>query len=265
MSKKTSAFQLWWFGCLLLASILFLPQYIAAEENSNPDPKIILREAMNYVRDISSHGKARMVIRRGDDERQLLFEAWTRGGGEAIVRFLEPAKDAGNAILKINQSIWAFNPKTRQVVKIPAAMSEQSWMGSDFSYKDIARVDDVVNQYEHRIIGLEQSEGQTVYNIESTPHDNAPVVWGKETFKVRADHIITEHAFWDQNETLVKKLIVRKIAPLSGKLYPVEARMISVSAENTWTDLVYQSSEFGMVIPDWFFTQSNLATPRRLP
>ena len=45
-----------------------------------------------------------------------------------------PPMDAGNATLKLGQDTWLFNPKLNQVIKLPASMMTQSWMGSDFSY-----------------------------------------------------------------------------------------------------------------------------------
>ena len=33
-----------------------------------------------------------------------------------------PAKDAGNATLKLDRDTWVFNPRLNQVIKLPASM-----------------------------------------------------------------------------------------------------------------------------------------------
>ena len=95
-------------------------------------------------------------------------------------------------------------------------MMHQSWMGSDFSYNDLSKSDEIIESYDHKLIGEEQSEGKKVYVIESIPHETAPVVWGKEVIKVREDYIILLHDFYDQDMQLVKRLSTKKIEELSG-------------------------------------------------
>ena len=65
----------------------------------------------------------------------------------------------------------------------------QSWMGSDFSNKDVARADDIIDQYDHAILSIETVDDMPVYTIESIPHEEAAVVWGSEVLSIRADHV----------------------------------------------------------------------------
>ena len=49
-----------------------------------------------------------MTVHRPDSERQSVTRAWTRGTKDALVRFMEPARDAGNATLKLGDDMWVF-------------------------------------------------------------------------------------------------------------------------------------------------------------
>jgi hypothetical protein len=42
-------------------------------------------------------------VHRPDWERHVEMRAWTQGDGDALVRFVAPAKDAGNATLKLGR------------------------------------------------------------------------------------------------------------------------------------------------------------------
>jgi len=44
------------------------------------------------------------------------------------------------------------------VIKIPSSMMNQSWMGSDFTNKDISKSTDIIDQYDHRLLETRQQE-----------------------------------------------------------------------------------------------------------
>ena len=90
-----------------------------------------------------------MTIHRPDWQRTMTMVAWTLGEKKSLVRVAAPKQDAGNGTLLIDKQMWTFSPKINRIVKIPSSMMNQSWMGSDFSNKDIARADDIVHQYTH--------------------------------------------------------------------------------------------------------------------
>ena len=141
-------------------------------------------------------------------------------------------------------------------------MMNQSWMGSDFSNKDIARSDDIINEYQHTIIGTESHQDRTVYVIESIPKEHAAVAWGKEQLKIREDHIILEHAFFDQAMVLTKQLKTLTIEQMGGRTVAAQQRMINVEKPHEWTQITMESAEFDLHIAPSVFTLSNLRNPR---
>ncbi len=193
----------------------------------------------------------------------MRMHTWTKGLDHSLIRFVAPKKDAGSASLKVKQDMWSFTPKINRIIKIPGSMMHQSWMGSDFSYNDLARDDDLIEQYTHRYLPEETSpEGDTLYVVESIPLDDAPVVWGKEIIKVREDNIIIEHTFFDQDMTPIKRLRTVKIAPLGGKLFPVELLMKNLENDGEWTKIIHHEVAFDLNLSSNLFTLSNLRNPR---
>lgn len=240
--------------------LLLLPGSASAQTSAELSKR--LREAIDYWRGSSSVVKAEMTVHRSDWERSMRLESWTKGTDLSLVRFVAPPKDAGSASLTIGDEMWSYAPKVNRVLKIPASMMSQSWMGSDFSYHDLAKADDIVDDYDHKLLSRDRSEGQEVFVIESIPHDDAPVVWGKEVLKVRDDNIILEHSFYDQDMKLVKVLRSTTIAMLGGKLYPTVMRMESKEEEDRWTEIRNLEAQFGIEIADRTFTTSYLQNPR---
>jgi len=222
------------------------------------DAKLFVRKAFDYWRDDSSLVTASMKVKRPAWEREFRLKSWTQGNDHSLVRFTAPKKDSGNATLTVDEQIWSFNPKTRRVIKIPPSMKSQNWMGSDFSYQDLAREDEVVTQYTHKVSKVSND----ILVVESTPLDNAPVVWGKEVITINSDRILLQHDFYDQDGQLVKRFKTQKIGELGGKLFPTVVRMTKVEAENSWTEMNYEEAKFDLKLSPKLFTTASLQNPK---
>lgn len=226
------------------------------------DAAAIIRAAMDQWRGTTSHSTMTMTIHRPDWERSMTMEAWTAGEKKSLVRVLEPKKDAGNGTLLIDNSMWTFSPKVNRVIKIPSSMMNQSWMGSDFSNKDIARSADIIDQYKHTLIDTQSSEGHKVYVIQSIPKEAAPVVWGKEVLRIRNDYVLLEHTFYDQEMKPVKRMLTSRVGMMGGRMVAIQERMAKIETPDEYTEIIVRSAKFDISIPDSMFTLSNLRNPR---
>ena len=243
-----------------LSLLLLLAPLSAASEEI--DARNIVRDAIDHWRGVSSYSEMTMVIHRPDWERSMTMSAWTKGQDHSLVRVLEPKKDRGNGTLTDKKNMWTYSPKINRVIKIPSSMMGQSWMGSDFSNKDVSRTDDIVDEYEHSILSTSQVEDVMVYEIESIPHEDAAVVWGREVLRIREDHIVLEHSFFDQDGELVKRLTTLKIAEMGGRVIATRQRMIKADDPEEWTELQVVTVDYDVDLPDSLFTRSSLRNPR---
>ena len=230
--------------------------------DTTPDAQAIVRAAVDHWRGLSSYSEMSMLIHRPDWERSMTMQAWTKGDEKSLVRVIEPKKDRGNGTLTDDNDMWTFSPKVNRVIKIPSSMMGQSWMGSDFSNKDVARADDIIDQYDHTLLGHEEVDGMTVYEIRSVPHEHAAVVWGREELRIRDDHVVLEHRFYDQDGELVKALKTLDIQAMGGRTIASRQRMVKEDEPEEWTEIQVLSVEYEIDIRDSVFTLSNLRNPR---
>ncbi len=246
---------------LIVLICFFLSAPAAAADEL--DAAAIVRAAIDHWRGLSSYSEMTMVIHRPEWERSMTMRAWTKGEDFSLVRIMEPRKDRGNGTLINGDNMWTYSPKVNRVIKVPSSMMGQSWMGSDFSNKDVARADDIVDQYDHRVLSVEETEdGIAVYEIESIPHEEAAVVWGREILKIRGDHVVVEHAFYDQDDTLVKKLESLEIGEMGGRMVALRQRMQKLEEPGEWTEIAVITVEYELDLKDSLFTLSNLRNPR---
>ncbi len=245
----------------VLVSIVALALSFSANADDH-DATSIVKDAIDHWRGLASDSVITMVIHRPDWERTMTMRAWTKGDDRSLVRVLEPKKDRGNGTLTDDNSMWSFSPKVNRVIKIPSSMMGQSWMGSDFSNKDIARADDIIDEYEHTMLGVEEVDGVTVYEIESIPHEEAAVVWGREVLRIREDHVVLTHRFFDQDGELVKTLTSLEIGEMGGRVIALRQRMSKSETPDEWTEIQVNSVDHEIDLKDSLFTLPTLRNPR---
>ena len=226
------------------------------------DAADIVRATIDNWRGKSSYGEMTMTIHRPSWERNMSMRAWTEGSKKSLVRITAPKKDAGNGTLMVDNNMWSYAPKVNRVIKVPSSMMGQSWMGSDFSNKDVSRADDIVDQYDHTLLAKEEHEGHTVFVIQSIPHEEAAVVWGKEILRVRDDDVLVSQEFYDQEGVLVKTLRSLEIGRMGGRTIALRQRMAKEDTEDEWTEFHIDGIDFDVDISDNVFTRSNLQNPR---
>lgn len=235
---------------------------LAAADTAAPDPDALLRAAFDNWRADSSQTDMTMTVHRPDWERSMEMKTWTQGDDDALVRFTAPAKDAGNATLKKGDETWVFNPKLNQVIKLPASMLAQSWMGSDFSYNDLSKANDLLTKYTHKLTGSTKSGPHTVYSIDAIPKPGAPIVWGKRTVRVRDDGIMLSETYYDQDMKPVREMTTEKVSMVGGRDYPVVMTMRPKNEDGKWTRIETKAATFDQSMPGYLFTLSNLQNPR---
>jgi outer membrane lipoprotein-sorting protein len=246
-------------ACSLAFALLITGSTGAADA---PNAADIVRAAVDNWRGTTSYGEMSMTIHRPSWERTMVMRGWTSGSKKSLVRVTAPKKDAGNATLTVDDNMWTYSPKINRVIKVPSSMMAQSWMGSDFSNKDVSRTDDIIEQYDHSLVATDQADGHTVWTIRSIPHEDAAVVWGRQVLKIRDDHVLVSEEFYDQDGVLVKKLETLDIEKMGGRMVAARQRMSKADDPDEWTELEVESIEFDIDIPDNLFTRSNLQNPR---
>ena len=236
----------------LAASILLLGT--ASLHASEITAEDLVAGALDLMRGASSYVELTMTIKRPDWERSTSVISWSRGRDDTLIRFTAPAKDAGNALLKVGDNMWTYTPKLNRTIRLPYSMRAQSWGGSDFSYNDLSRSDQLLRHYSLAIVEERQDGQHMIYTIEAVPHENAPVVWGKELWVLRDDYVLLEQVFYDQLQVALKRMITLEIGHLGGRTLATRMRMERLDEPDHWTEVITDSAEFDLELPERMFT-----------
>jgi hypothetical protein len=83
-----------------------------------------------------------------------------------------------------------------------------------------------------------------------------------EVLMIREDHVVLEHAFYDQDGELVKTLTSLEIGELGGRTIAKRQRMIKTDEPDEWTEIAVDEVQYELELKDSLFTLSNLRNPR---
>ena len=233
---------------------------LAAEEF---DPMTLVTRQIDQTRGLSSYSEMTMLIKRPGWQRESTLYAWTRGREDALIRFVAPARDAGNALLKQGDKMWTFNPKLNKSIRLPGGMMSQSWAGSDFSYDDMSRSDKWIKHYRLEHVGTEEIDGLKTYTIDAIPFDDAPVVWGKERLRIREDAVLIEAIYYDQDMQPLRRMVSTEIGALGGRTMATTLRMMDLEKPDSFTEVRYDAMDFNVALQDRLFTLFSLQSRNR--
>ena len=219
----------------------------------------IVRKADLQMRGESSYTETTMQIIRPDWTRTMSMKGWSKGADYSLVLVTAPARDKGSSSLKRNQEMWNWVPSIERVIKIAPSMLGQSWMGSDFTNDDLINQSSIVVDYTHVMLREEKFDDADCWVIESTPKENAPVVWGKQVLWISQNkYHMRKVAYFDEFDELINTMSTTDVKQIGGRSIPTRMEMQPADKPDQKTVLIYHNAEFDFDIPDSFFSQSNM-------
>jgi hypothetical protein len=206
--------------------------------------------------------------RGGERNRDLLMR--TRRGenreDKTVVVFQDPPTVRGTAFLQFDHrdrdaEQWLYLPELRRVRKITSQSKNESFMGTDFSYRDLELLNDVVEWNEDearsRLIGTDTIEGKPVSRIE-----RVPVVKDVGYERIVAsfttdDVVLRKMEFYGEGDEPEKVLHLDRIEVVDGIPTARSLRM-EQPPEGTRTEVAISEVRYNQELPDRLFTERAL-------
>ena len=187
------------------------------------------------------------------------MKVWSAGGEDVLLRIVTPQAEANTAILKIGSDVWYYLPKTNRTVKVPSAMTTNSWMGGDFSIDDLVKESFLARDYSVIDSFHGDRGGVAVDEYTLTPKPDAAVVWGKVVLRVRQDNRMPAwQGYYDEEGKLVRELTFSDYKTMGGRLIPTRLLMHPMNKAGEQTTIVYDKIAFDTPITDGTFAVNNL-------
>ena len=232
-------------------SVIYAQEQFTAKE--------IIEKADSKVRGKTNKSVMEMQIIRPTWQRDISMKSWSNGLDFSMTYITAPARDKGQVFMKRKTEMWNWMPSIGRMVKIPASMMSQGWMGSDYTNDDILKESSIVVDYNHSLAGEEVVEGLNCYKIEMQPKEEAAVIWGKVYKWITKDEFIQiKSEYFDEDDELVKSDFGYDFKEMDGRLIPSRIEIVPADDEGKKTVLFIKEIEFDIEINESFFSQQNM-------
>ncbi len=249
---------------LRTAQALIIPLImLASDAAASPDAKEIVRRSDYNSRGEKQYAEIKMTIIRPEWTRSLSLKTWSLGSDYSMILITAPARERGQVFLKRGSEMWNWVPSIERIVSIPASMMMQSWMGSDFTNDDLLNEASIVNDYNHKIVGEEESGGLECWKIELLPLDDAPVVWGKIYLWIsKQGYHQMRSEYFDEYGDLINYHTAKDIKTLGGREIVTYIEVVPADKKGHRTVLEIEKADFSPNIEESFFSQQNMRRVR---
>lgn len=247
------------FPYLFLTVFLFISGQALTYSQDNLSAREIIEKADEKVRGKTNKSVLEMQIIRPTWQRDISMKSWANGLDYTMTFITAPARDKGQVFMKRKTEMWNWMPTIGRMVKIPASMMSQGWMGSDYTNDDILKESSIVVDYNHTLVGEEEVEGLNCYKIQMQPKEEAAVIWGKVFKWITTDEFIQiKSEYFDEDDELVKSDFGYDFKKMDGRLIPTRIEIVPAGEEGKKTVLFIKEIEFDVDIKESFFSQQNM-------
>ena len=215
-----------------------------------PDARAVLRAIEDNHRGGAGRATITLTVSRPDRRTEYVLVVWSDGEERGLVQVKSPARDAGQAFLKVGDNLWVYTPRLKRTLRLPPSGRSESFLGSDISYSDLAGRD-AEQDYTPRVVG---GEAATVV-LELQPKPGAPTPYGKLIVKAQsATYAPLEWTFYDQREKAVKRVTFSEHVRIGARLFPTRTVVEDLLRSGYRTTGVFRDTQFGTPVPDACFT-----------
>ncbi len=218
------------FGCVYLLAFV-----LPAQAQDGERARSILAEARRLAdgerkwNDRTQEMKLRIIDRRGGERsRQLLIKVkkYDHDRTRSIVFFSAPEDVRGVGMLqwadpKGKDEQWLYLPELGKVRQISGAAKRESFVGTDFSYEDLAVITQILDwddtEAKAEFVRDEEVNGHLCHLLEFTP-TGKDISYGKVRAWVDAKELVVrKYEMVDKNGTVAKTLSLADVR-LVGKI-----------------------------------------------
>ena len=241
--------------------VFILAPVLSSQELTGEDIIQKVNELMNVS---TSYAKSKMTITTtSGQKRTFISESWSKDKGEKnLMRYLEPARIKGQAILMLNNAndIWVYFFRTQRVRKLATHAKKQKMQGSDFSYEDMGGGNTFIDDFTAKRLKDEKKEGHDCYQVELLRKAETDISYNKLIIWVNKENFVPVVIdYYDENtpDRVLKTLIQSDFKVIDGLPTAMKIVMINKN-DNTQTEMEMLEVQFNIELDDRMFTEREL-------
>jgi outer membrane lipoprotein-sorting protein len=223
-----------------------------------PDGETILRRADENMGSDNKITSSTMTIHGRRGSRSVRSRSWIKGRTKSFTEYLDPPRDKGTKMLKLEDQLWTYTPSADRTILISGHMLRQSVMGSDLSYEDMMEDPRLASLYAATVAGDETYEGRPCWVLDLVSRGEDMAYFKRKIWIDKERSVVLREERFAKSGKLLKTTEVKRVERQGGRWVPTHMVFKDALKEGLGTEFVLESIEFDAAIPDHVFTKASL-------
>jgi len=223
-----------------------------------PDGEAILRRADQNMGSDNKITTSTMTIHGRRGSRSVKSKSWIKGRTQSFTEYLDPPRDKGTKMLKLEDQLWTYSPSSDRTILISGHMLRQSLMGSDLSYEDLMEDPRLASLYTATVAGEETTEDRPCWVLDLVSRGEDIAYFRRKIWVDKERSVVLREERFAKSGKLLKSTEVKSVERQGGRWVPNRIVFKDALKEGMGTEFVLESIEFDAVIPDHVFTKASL-------
>ncbi|MCK9346674.1 MAG: outer membrane lipoprotein-sorting protein [Bacteroidales bacterium] len=253
----------------LTAVILFISGISNVASSQTPTAKEVQHKSIEVTRVTGTEAISTLIIIGKNGEKRvrkmsMLSKLYDNGLTEKkMVKFTEPADVKGTGFLSYDyhdkpDDKWIFMPALRKTRRIISSENAKSFMGSEFSYADMALP--TVEDFNYKFLTEETVNGEACYVLEIIPKNKDSEEENGFSKKIsyigKKDFVIRKAVYFNLTGEKEKVMTVKSITEVDTKNHRYKLKEIEMInlLNNRKSISTIEQIKFNPHIPDDYFT-----------
>ncbi len=201
---------------------------------------------------------SKMIIHGRRTSRTIESKSWAEGEDNAFTEYLNPAREKGTKMLKLEKQLWIYSPSTDRTIQIAGHMLRQSLMGSDLSYEDMLEDSKLQDDYDAVVVEKEIVNDRNCFVLELTAKTD-DVSYFKRKLWVDTEYFVPlKEELFAKSGKLLKKTELFDVVKIDNRWYPRKIVFKDMLKEGDGTEFIVDEIAFDVDIPDYIFSKASL-------
>lgn len=200
----------------------------------------------------------KMTIEKGKQKLIKTFYGYGKNmGDQSFMEFTNP-EDRGVKYLKIKDELWIYFPDADDIMKISGHMLRQGMMGSDISYEDMMRQEELEDTYEVTLKGSEKIRGTDCHVIELVAKVKDAMYAKQVLYIDKNTYVPLKIEMYAKGGRMLKTMEQFNVVKIGNRYLARSIVIKDLRKVDSSTTVEVTDLQFNVQIPDAVFTRRNL-------
>jgi outer membrane lipoprotein-sorting protein len=223
-----------------------------------PDAEVLLRRVDENMGSDNKITTSVMTVHGRRGSRSIKAKSWIRGRTQSFTEYLDPPREKGTKMLKLEDQLWTYTPAADRTILISGHMLRQSVMGSDLSYEDMMEDPRLTVLYSASLGGEEVHGGRACWVLDLVSRGGESAYFKRRIWVDKERFVVLREERFAKSGKLLKTTEAENVERLGGRWVPTRILFKDALKEGGGTEFVLEAIEFDASIPDHVFTKASL-------